>query len=103
MTETVSQKDVLDLIPKRRGRKPKVSSEETEEKKVWDDPDYRKNYYHNYYSNKRDKNYITCECGTKCMETYKYIHEQSKHHQQYLDMKQKLIKELNQKPIVVSL
>lgn len=97
MTESISQTEILEAIPKRRGRKPKVDSQEPQEKKVWSDPEYRKNYYHKYYSTKRDKNYITCVCGTKCMATYIYIHEQSKHHQQYLDMKQKLMEELEAK------
>ncbi len=90
----VTQEDILNSMPKRRGRKPKTQTDET---KVWDNSDYRKQYYHKYYMTKRNKTYVTCECGTQCMETLKHIHEQSKHHQMYLEMKNKLLAEFQQK------
>jgi hypothetical protein len=91
MNTEPSQQEVLNLIPKRKGRKPK----NTEEVKVWSDPEYRKQYYKNYYNTMRPKEYVTCECGTKCKQAYLYIHELTKHHKQFLDMKLKLTQQSN--------
>ncbi len=90
------QDNILDLLPKRRGRKPK----NTEEKKVWADSEYRKQYYKTYYETKRPKDYFLCECGTQCKQTHKHIHELTKHHILYLDMKERLTQQIQQTILV---
>jgi hypothetical protein len=80
------QQDIIELMPKRKGRKPKNA----DEIKVWSNPDYRKQYYKTYYETKRPKEYVTCECGTQCKIGHMRIHELTKHHQQYVELKHKL-------------
>ena len=74
---------------KKRGRKPAIG--ETEHN-VWDDPQYKKDYFNDYYKNvikNKPIVIIQCECGKEYQKIHKSQHNHSKHHKMYIELKKK--------------
>lgn len=78
----------------KRGRKPRIGQVDYN---VWDDPQYRKDYYNEYYRNKRasmPKESVICECGKEYKKHRLSSHKTTKHHILYMEFKEKGFKEI---------
>ncbi len=75
----------------KRGRKPK--SGVVVENNVWDDVQYRRDYFNDYYKNvlkNKPIEMVECECGRAYNKLHKSQHNHSKHHILYMDIKGKI-------------
>ena len=80
----------------KRGRKPK--SGVVVENNVWDDVQYRRDYFNDYYKNvlkNKPIEMVECECGRAYNKLHKSQHNHSKHHILYMDIKGKILVEKN--------
>ena len=95
--ENNNHNDILNLVEanmKKRGRKPRIGQTDYN---VWDDPQYRKDYYNEYYKNKvasLPKESVICECGREYKKHRLSSHKTTKHHILYMEFKNRL-KEIN--------
>lgn len=66
-----------------RGRPPKG----IESPHVWDDKDYKNEYFRSYYQRRKEKSeLLVCECGCKIQSHYKYKHLNTKFHKNFMGM-----------------
>ncbi len=97
MTDVINHEDILVLVQqnmKKRGRKPKGP----DDTKVWDDHQYRKDYFNDYYKNvvkNKPIQIIQCECGKEYQKIHKSQHNHSKHHKMYMEFQKLLEDKLN--------
>ena len=83
-------KNEFKLTAKKRGRKPKA-----QEDKVWDQPQYKKDYFNKYYHEKiKNKEVVmeTCpDCGKEYNHLWKSQHKKTKSHTLFIELKNKLL------------
>ncbi len=99
MTDIINHEDILVLVKqqmKKKGRKPKA-----EEEKLWDNKEYKRNYFNNYYATKRKEvlknkpiEMVKCECGKEYNSQWKSQHCRTKHHIVYMEIKNNLEKKV---------
>ncbi len=89
----VLHNEILEMVKsqmKKRGRKPKGEND----KKVWDDVQYKRDYFNDYYKNvlkNKPIEMVECECGKPYNRLHKSQHTHGKHHTLYMDIKGKLV------------
>jgi hypothetical protein len=91
-------KNEFKLTAKKRGRKPKA-----QEDKVWDQPQYKKDYFNKYYHEKIKTKEVQMEDCPECGKSYNHLwksqHKATKHHLLFIELKNKLLDEIMSKNI----
>ncbi len=98
LIDTTWHDEILEQVKQqmgKRGRKPK--SGVVSEANVWDDSQYRKDYFNDYYKTvikNKPIQMIDCCCGKSYNKLHKSQHNHSKHHILYMDIKGKMVEKV---------